>query len=99
LHEFTTYLSSVHHALFDLKLLPPAAVVGATFSFLAAAAVVFFAAAPTAVLVAVAGFFAGGALVFAAGFLTIVVPALLSLTPLLRSVSLVAAAAVFLAVC
>ena len=93
------FLDSVHHALFDLKLRPPAAVVGATFSFLAAAAVVFFAAALTVALVTVAGFLAGGALPFAAGFLTIVVPALLSLTPLLRSVSLVTAVVAFLVAC
>ena len=95
----TVVLIDVPHALFDLKLRPPAVAAGATFSFLAAAAVVFFAAALTVALVAVAGFFAGAALPFAAGFMTIVVPALLSLTPLLRSISLFGAAAAFLAVC
>ena len=71
------------------------------FSFLAAAAVVFFAAAEAVVLVAAAaaGFFAGAALPFGAGFLTMVVPALLSLTPLLRSVSLAAVVAACRVVC
>ena len=80
------------YALLDLKLLPPAAAAGAgaKFSFLAAAAaVVFFAATPivAALAVAVTPFLAGAPLPLAAaaaaGLLTIVVPALLSLTPLL----------------
>ena len=95
---YTMFLNYVHHALF-LKLRPPAAVAGATFSFLAATAVVFFAAAPTAALVVVAGFFAAGALPFEAGFLTMVVPALLSLAPLPLWVSMFATGAAFLAVC
>lgn len=83
----------IFQALFDLRLLPPAAAVveavGARVSFLPAAVVAFFAAAEAVVFVAAAGcFFTVPALPFGAGFLTIVVPALLSLTPLLRSVSL-----------
>lgn len=85
------------YALLDLKLLPPAA--GATFSFRDAAVVVFFAAAPVGALVVVAGFLAGTALLFVVG-LTMVVPALLSLTPLLLpSASLLAAAGAFFVVC
>ena len=89
------------YALLDLKLLPPAAAAGAgaKFSFLAAAAaVVFFAATPivAALAVAVTPFLAGAPLPLAAaaaGLLTIVVPALLSLTPLLLpSTSLLAGA-------
>lgn len=74
--------------------------VGARFSFLPAAVVAFFAAAEAVVFVAAAGaFFAGAARLFGAAFFTIVVPALLSLTPLLRSVSLAAVFAAFRVVC
>ena len=89
-----------NQARFDRRLRPPAAVVvGAMFSFLAAAAVVFFAAADAVVLVAAGAFFTGAARPLAVGFLTIVVPALLSLTPLLRSASLLVVVAAFRVVC